>query len=859
LRNALLEIFGEEKIVNKALALLNKSGEFSETNLSKTEKLISKKCKSIIKARVELSNMLKYSWIDEKILNDSDPEFFAYHSINSYFATRVSKDIPDTRKLAYKALLMRYLYGAFEVKFSPGYTRYITEKADLPSYIYPETIPPELTIVPSADLSRLSKMHVLFLGLDVIQDPPAFKKTLKQFKSNKSNIPVILLDEGNSFIDKSFVKSVLKNTGLKDSSFKAIENLAALKQAVLDKVMVPVSSAEGLRCIPLTAPVCNIYEELMIINRKLAEEGSQISRPGVLRSISPAARSLLRVPSMTATAEGLKRLEENLNKSGDAQLRELMAYIAGDELPGLEKEYFEDLKDMEAMVRDFLETEIKKDVPKWEDQGSYKQGDKVIAEPIEDALKKIAELGILGISVPEKYNGLGLKHYYTYRIVKELAYFWPSLAVTVGVNSSVMDSINKFGTESQKTKLLPELDSKGLGAIAITEANAGSDVMNMQTFARKDGNDYVLNGSKLFITSAGIAGAYIVFAVTDKGEAPGSKKKISAFLVNKDTPGFSIGAIEHKLGQKASPTGELIFENCRIPEGAMLGKPGEGMVVLYYMLTGGRIGIASLALGIARAAYDAASGYAEQRKQFGKPLGKFVQIEEKLANMKFYIDASELLIRYASYLKDPDSDAPQDMNAMVTAASMAKLFSTEKGKAVTLDALQIHGGYGYTKEYPAERYLRDITVTTVYEGASEIQQNIIKRYIPLFLNSETGIEKAIDSYFKAHPVISGHEQAIETIYETMNMAKEKLRKAVEEKKETHHDSNLLVNLIITRLTLFKAIFLANLENVSQESIEKHLNDALLASKFLRSALADYEIFAAPLKDKLVPSKTRQTL
>lgn len=296
LRDVLLEIFGEEKIVNKALTVLDKSDEFSEASLLKTEKLISRKCKSIIRAKIEFSNMLKYSWIDERILSDPDPELFAYHSINSYFTTRISEDIPVTRKLAYKALLMRHLYGAFEVEFSPGYTHYIAEKTDLLSYTYPETMPPELTIAPSADLSRLSKMHVLFLGLDIVQNPPAFEKTLKQFKSNKSNIPVILLDKGNSFIDKSFVKSVLKNTGLKDPSFKTIENLAALKRTVLDKAMVPVSSAKGLRCIPLTAPVCNIYEELRIINNKLTGEGRQISPPGVLKRISPANRSLLRVP-----------------------------------------------------------------------------------------------------------------------------------------------------------------------------------------------------------------------------------------------------------------------------------------------------------------------------------------------------------------------------------------------------------------------------------------------------------------------------------------------------------------------------------------------------------------------------------
>ncbi len=532
---------------------------------------------------------------------------------------------------------------------------------------------------------------------------------------------------------------------------------------------------------------------------------------------------------------------------------ELMSYVAGDELPELEEKHFENLRNMEDTIEDFLKNEIIPNVPEWENQGSHKEGDKVVAEALENALKKIAGLDIFGISVPKEYHGLSLSHYYTYRIIKMLSSAWPSLAVTVGVNASVTDAINKFGTKDQKEKILTELASKGLGAIAITEPDAGSDVMNMKAFARKEGNSYILNGTKIFITSAGIASVYLVFAVTDKGEAPGGKKKISAFLVDKDAPGFSIGTIEHKMGQKASPTGELIFEECRIPEENMLGKPGKGMNVLYYMLTGGRIGIASLALGIARAAYDAASEYAKQRRQFAKAIGEFPQIEEKLTNMKFYIDASELLIRYASYLKDQNADAPQDINAMVTAASMSKLFSSEKGNIVVLDALKIHGGYGYTEDYPLERYLRDIIVTMTYEGTSEIQQNIIKKHISLFLNSEIDIEKLIDSYFDTYSTIAGHEQSIETIYEAMNEAKEKLRKAIEEKRITHHDSDLLVDLVITRLMLFKAIFLANQDNVPRETIEKSLDDALLASKFLRSDLTDYEIFVLPNVERNVKS------
>jgi len=555
----------------------------------------------------------------------------------------------------------------------------------------------------------------------------------------------------------------------------------------------------------------------------------------------PVSKGSLRVPvtdkERMATGH-LAATGSDGHENSNPQLTVLMAYIAGDELPGLEKERFEGLEDLAGMVRKFLKEKVAPYVQEWEDLESHKEGDRVVSETLEDVLRQLAGLGIFGISAPEEYNGLGLGHYYTYRIIEILSNAWPSLAVTIGVNASVMDAINKFGTEKQKQDILKGLAEKGLGAIAITESDAGSDVMNMGLSAHKHGNSYILNGRKIFITSAGIASVYIVFAVTDKG-GEGGRKKISAFLVDKGTLGFSIGTIEKKMGQKASPTGELIFDKCEIPEDAMLGKPGEGMNILYYMLTGGRIGIASLALGIAKLAYDAASSYAEQRITFGKAIDKHEEIKDTLDRMRLYIDASELLIRYASFLKDQGAETPEEINAMVTAASMAKLFASEKGEKVVRDALQIHGGAGYTREYPLARYLQDIIVTTIYEGTSQIQKKIIKGHIALFLSPEAGIEKAIDGYLKTYPYISGYEQEIIMIYEAINKAREKLRRAIDEKKVTYSSAELLVDLVITRLMLFKAIFLANQGTVAREIIRESLDKALFASVSLRNNLDEY--------------------
>ncbi|MBU4342483.1 MAG: HAD-IA family hydrolase [Candidatus Omnitrophica bacterium] len=567
-------------------------------------------------------------------------------------------------------------------------------------------------------------------------------------------------------------------------------------------------------------------------------------------TIYGAAGSTLRVP-LSSDSDLIEELNSHEKVEG------LMAYLAGEELPELEKRYFGDeLSIMKDMIDEFVEKEIKPHVSEWERKGSRKEGDKVVTEALENILGELAKLSVLGASTPEEYGGAGFSHYYTYTILKILSYAWPSLGVTVGVNASVQDAINKFGKEEQKKRFLPGLASKGLGAIAITEPGAGSDVMKMRTFARKEGKHYILDTedestSKLFITSAGIADWYLVFAVTDKGE-DGRKKRISAFLVDKGTPGFSIGKIEEKIGQHDSPTGELIFDHCEIPEENMLGEPGQGMQILFYMLTGGRIGIASLALGIAKAAYHAASKYAEKRVQFNKPIGEFQEIKDMLTNMKFYIDTSELLIRYASYLKDQDPDSSEDRNGMVTVASIAKLYASEKGDRVARDAIQIHGAYGYSKEYPVSRHLEDIVVATIYEGTSQIQKDIIQRYISLLLNSEIDVEKLIDSYLKIHPTIAGKGTMMEAVYRAMDSAKEKLGDAVDEERVTYREADLLTQLVVTRLMFFKAIFIAHQNNVPEETVAKGLENALLASRFLRDSIAEYENYTriGGLRDKL---------
>ena len=518
----------------------------------------------------------------------------------------------------------------------------------------------------------------------------------------------------------------------------------------------------------------------------------------------------------------------------------LLAYLAGRELPKLRDQHFTSLTATRNTLGKFLGKEILPHVKKWEETGSYMEGGKVRADNLASTLSKLSNLGLLGISVPEELGGAGLPYHDSYSVVQMLAKVWPALAVTVCVNQSVEDAISKFGFPSQKRDILSSLAERGLGAIAITEPQAGSDVSGIRTFARKEGDKYVLNGSKIFITSAGLADVYLTFALTDSGRGDG--KKISAFLVGKNAPGFSIGSLEHKLGQKSSPTGEIVFEECALPEEMMLGKPGEGMKILYHLLSGGRIGIASLAQGIAEAAYETAAEYAQQRKQFGQPIGNFPEIKDMLAQMKYFVHASEVLIKYAAYLKDNFYTEAEDINAVVTAASMAKYYASEKGKIVAANALQIHGGNGYSIEYPLGRYLNDIAVTSIYEGTSQIQKYIIGKHLPLFVNSIVETEKTIDLFFADRPSIAGHEEEIGMIYDAMNEAKKELQRAINDHDISYHDSILLTDYMVARLMMLKTALLANHDGVSREGVEENLAETVLAAKFLGLTLDSYRIF-----------------
>jgi alkylation response protein AidB-like acyl-CoA dehydrogenase len=286
----------------------------------------------------------------------------------------------------------------------------------------------------------------------------------------------------------------------------------------------------------------------------------------------------------------------------------------------------------------------------------------------------------------------------------------------MAVTNMVGETIYRFGNEEQRRTYLPRLaGGKGAGAFALTEPGAGSDAGGLSTFAREEGDGYVLDGSKVFITNGAHACVSIVLAVTQK-----SPRKISAFLVEPGTPGFTVGKGERKMGLKGSDTVSLSFEECRVRRSAMLGSPGEGLRIALSALDGGRIGIAAQAIGIARAALSVAAEYAKDRRQFGQSIGDFQAIQWKLADAATEIDAAQLLVYRAAYLKERNVPYSKE-------ASMAKVFSTEAGNRACHAAVQVLGGYGYIRDYPVERHLRDIRVTTIYEGTSEIQRLVISR------------------------------------------------------------------------------------------------------------------------------------
>lgn len=359
------------------------------------------------------------------------------------------------------------------------------------------------------------------------------------------------------------------------------------------------------------------------------------------------------------------------------------------------------------MIREFAEKEVKPLAAEVDENERFP----------EETVRKMAKLGIMGIPFPTKYGGAGADNMLYSMAVEELSRACATTGIIVSAHTSLCAApIYEQGTEEQREKYLPKLCSgEWLGAFGLTEPNAGTDAASQQTTAVLDGDEYVLNGSKIFITNALYADIYIVMAMTDKSLGT---KGISAFIVEKGTPGFSIGKKEKKLGIRGSATCELIFEDCRIPKENLLGRLGGGFGVAMKTLDGGRIGVASQALGIAQGAMDETVKYVKERKQFGKAIGQFQNTQFQLADLDTKIEAARLLIRIAAFKKDQKLPYSVD-------AARAKLFASETAMEMTVKAVQFHGGYGYTREYPVERMMRDAKITEIYEGTSEVQRMVI--------------------------------------------------------------------------------------------------------------------------------------
>lgn len=335
-------------------------------------------------------------------------------------------------------------------------------------------------------------------------------------------------------------------------------------------------------------------------------------------------------------------------------------------------------------------------------------------------LRKLAELGFMGLNVREEYGGATAGSIAFSVAMTEIARACASTAVTVSVNNMVGEVIQAVGTEEQKRSYIPRICSGefAAGSFALTETGAGSDPAGMTTTALLDGDSWVLNGSKIFITSAPYAGVFVVWAVTDRDAPKG--KGISCFLVEAGTPGLVVGKQEEKTGQHASATSELIFTDCRIPKGALMGRVNDGFRVAVSELAGGRIGIGSLALGVGLAAMDFASRYVTQRSQFGQKISGFEAIQWMIADSYTALEASRLLLMSAAFRKDQGRPHAKE-------AAMAKMFATEAANRACYDAIQMMGGYGYTRDFPLERYARDVRITSIYEGTNEIQRLIIAR------------------------------------------------------------------------------------------------------------------------------------
>jgi alkylation response protein AidB-like acyl-CoA dehydrogenase len=363
-------------------------------------------------------------------------------------------------------------------------------------------------------------------------------------------------------------------------------------------------------------------------------------------------------------------------------------------------------------VREFAEAEIRPHVMAWDEAQKFPP----------DLMTKLAALGLTGIQLAEEYGGAGMSAIEYCIAMEELARVDPSIALSVAAHNGLcIAHLSLFGSEAQKRRYLPPLaHGEVIGAWALTEANAGSDAGAMRTTARRDGNQWVLSGAKQFITHGAIGGTMVVMAVTDRAQG---RRGISAFIVTRGTPGLVAGKKENKLGMRASDTSEVILQDCRVPADALVGAEGEGFVNAMQVLDAGRIGIAALAVGLAQGAYEAARRYALDRRQFGQPIAHFQAVRWKLADMYVRIEAARLLTYRAAWMRD------RRIERTSIESSIAKLYSSEIAVRAAEECVQIHGGYGFVKDYPAEKYFRDVKLCTIGEGTSEIQRLVIARQL----------------------------------------------------------------------------------------------------------------------------------
>jgi len=372
-------------------------------------------------------------------------------------------------------------------------------------------------------------------------------------------------------------------------------------------------------------------------------------------------------------------------------------------------EYNETQSMIAQSIKEFAEKNIRPNIMEWDEAQIF---------PV-DLFKKLGEMGFMGVLVPEEYGGSGLGYHEYITVVEEISKVDPSIGLSVAAHNSLCTNhILTFGNEEQKKKWLPKLaTAEYIGAWGLTEHNTGSDAGGMNTTAVKDGDSWIVNGAKNFITHA-ISGdiAVVIVRTGEKGDSKG----MTAFVFEKGMPGFSSGKKENKLGMRASETAELVFDNCRVPDANRLGEVGQGFVQAMKILDGGRISIGALSLGISKGAYEAALKYSKERHQFGQPISSFQGISFKLADMATEIEASELLLHKAAFLK-------QQHKPVTTLGAMAKMYASEACVKIANEAIQIHGGYGYTKDFPVEKFYRDSKLCTIGEGTTEIQKVVIAR------------------------------------------------------------------------------------------------------------------------------------